>query len=96
MVQHGHCNLKDHGREEAKFPFHFTYQAESNFQNIAQEMLSRETTKTSKTKENYVWESCCCVRDNDALRNSLCKCIFWHFTVQAEVQKLPRDSTAVN
>lgn len=56
MVQHGNCNLKDHGREEAELPFHFTYQAESSFQNVSQKMLPRETSKMGNTQENYVWK----------------------------------------
>lgn len=88
MVQRGNCNPNDHGGEEAEFPFHFAYQAEHNFRNIAQKMLPRKTSKMGKTKENDVWESCSCDRENTALGNSLCKYIFQHFTVQVKVREI--------
>lgn len=56
-------------------------------------MLPRETSKMGKPKENDVRESGCCVGENTALGNSLCKYIFQHFAAQVKVQgELPQET----
>lgn len=89
VVQSGNCILKDQDKKETEFPFHFSYQAEGNFQYVAQKVLPRDTSKTGKTRQNNVWKSCWCVREHCPKTLSFCKYLVQPSTVQVRMQGKP-------